>query len=84
MGSNNPSSLKKVAPMDEVVTDYDRAHFQHYVQLLDARSAGINGDVMCRTISNIDPDLDPDGAQQTLQSHLDRAIWMARIGFRQI
>jgi hypothetical protein len=84
VGSEYPDRLRKLAPTDDVVTDYDRAHFQHYVRLLDARTQGVSPDEMCRSILEIDPASEPDGARMTLTSHLDRAAWMSRVGFRKI
>lgn len=84
MCSNSLGSQRLAAPTGEVVTDYDRAHFRHYIQLLDAHSAGVDSDIMCRSILDIDPDKDPEDAHRILESHLDRAVWMSKIGFRQI
>ena len=83
MNSTYPGGLKRVAPTVDAVTEYDRAHFYHYIWLLDAHSAGMTSDEMCRNILDIDPTTDPDGAHKTLQSHLDRAVWMSNVGFRQ-
>jgi hypothetical protein len=82
--SNHPGSLTRSAPTGGVVTDYDRAHFQLYVRLLDAHYAGLEADDICRQILEIDPASDPEGAQETLRSHLARAIWMSGVGFHQI
>lgn len=82
MGSKYPDGLRRTAPTDATVTDYDRAHLQDYIRLLDARAAGMSGDDMCRAILEIDPAA--EGAQATLRSHLERASWMSSEGFRQI
>ncbi len=84
MGSVYPSGLRRLAPTDDVVTDYDRAHFQQYVRLLDAQTEGLSADEMCRAILEIDPLIQPDAARMTLKSHLDRATWMTRVGFHKI
>ena len=84
MGSELPSELRRAAPAGDTVTDYDRVHFLRYIRLLDAFSAGINNDEMCRTILEIDPARDPESARGILRSHLDRAVWMSNVGFRQI
>jgi hypothetical protein len=73
-----------MAPTDDVVTDYDRAHFQRYVRLLDARKQGVSADDMCRHILEIDPASEPENAKLILTSHLDRATWMSRVGFHKI
>ena len=84
MGSKNPGGLSDAAPSGDVITDYDRAHLQLYIRLLDARSAGTSSDDMCRVILEIDPTTDPDSAQKLLESHLERADWLCSVGFRQI
>ena len=84
MSSNYPNGLRRLAPSDTTVTDYDRAHLQDYIRLLDARAADMSGDDMCKIILEIDPANDPEGTQETLRSHLERAAWMSSVGFRQI
>ncbi len=84
MGSNNAGRLRDVAPRGDVITDYDRAHFQVYIRLLDARSGGKSSDDMCRIILEIEPTTNPDSTLKLLESHLERADWMCRVGFRQI
>lgn len=84
MGSKNPGSVKEAAPSGDVVTDYDRAHLQLYIRLLDAHSAGASDDEMCRIVLEIDPEDDPVTAKQLLENHLERAKWMSSVGFRQI
>ena len=84
VGSKNPGGLIEPAPNGDVVTDYDRAHLQLYIRLLDARSAGTSSDDMCRFILEIDPISEPDNSQKLLESHLERADWMSSVGFRQI
>jgi hypothetical protein len=82
--SKNPGGLIETVPSGDLVTDYDRAHLQLYIRLLDARSAGTSSDDMCRLILEIDPTSDRDRAQKLLASHLERADWMSSVGFRQI
>ena len=84
MVSKNPGGLREPAPSGDVVTDYDRAHLQLYIRLLDARSAGASSDDMCRFILEVDPTSDPVGTHKLLKSHLERADWMSSVGFRQI
>jgi hypothetical protein len=82
--SDYPGGLARLAPSGDVVTDYDRAHFQFYVRLLDAHYAGLNDKSICSEILEIDPASDPEGSQEVLRSHLERAIWMSSVGFHQI
>jgi hypothetical protein len=84
VGSEYPVGLRRLAPTDDVVTDYDRAHLQQYVRLLDARTQGVSTAEMCRQILEIDPAATAEEAEMTLKSHLDRAVWLTSVGFRQL
>jgi hypothetical protein len=84
VGSKLPLGLKRVAPVANVVTEYDRKHFKQYVALLDALASGVDEDTMCRDILHLDPTTESIQAKETLKSHVERAQWMCRIGFRQI
>ncbi len=79
-----PSGLRPLAPSDDVITKYDRMHFQQYVKLLDALAAGKDFDEMCECILKIDPTKDRAKAHRTLESHIKRARWISDKGFRQI
>ena len=69
-------------PDSPVLTDYDRAHVQLYIRLLDAASSGVQWMVAAREILNIDPTLDLVSAKRTFDSHLARAEWMTKVGYR--
>lgn len=84
MGSRLPPGLRRSAPTRSVVTDYDRSHFKQYIQLLDAQTSAMDQDEMCRLILGIDPEKDRESAYRTLKSHVDRAVWMTKIGYRLI
>ncbi len=64
------------------LTDYDRAHLQVYIQLLDADAAGIPWQEVVRLISNLDPIADPATAKRSYDAHLARAQWMTRVGYQ--
>jgi hypothetical protein len=84
MTTELPAGLKSLAPSSDAVTQYDRDHLQEYVKLLDAVARGMNDDEMCGCILKIDPSYDRSQAHQTLESHIRRAQWMTKTGFRQI
>lgn len=84
MGLKLPIGLQPVAPTGSAITEYDRAHFQHYVRLLDGDSAGLDDDELCKSILDMDPAPDRNRARRILRSHLERARWMSKAGFRQI
>ena len=81
MGSK-PIVVGSCPPDSPALTDYDRAHVQLYIRLLDAASSGVQWMVAAREILNIDPTLDLDSAKRTFDSHLARAEWMTRVGYR--
>jgi hypothetical protein len=75
------SPITAMAPQDEVVTAYDERHFPLYVQLLDAKAAGMSEDELCRTVLHLEP---IESAKAILASHVARATWMTEKGFRQL
>jgi hypothetical protein len=71
-------------PWSDRVTDYDRDHFVIYVRLLDAERDGACADDMARNILGIDPAKEPDRAKRALASHLNRAHWMTKQGYKDL
>ena len=71
-------------PQSESVTAYDRAHLAIYLSLLYAAGEGESDHVMARNILMIDPEKEPDRAQQALESHLKRARWLAKSGYQSL
>jgi hypothetical protein len=84
VGLKLPIGLQPVAPTGNAITDYDRAHFQQYVRLLDGYSAGLDDDELCKSILDMDPRPDRNAARRILRSHLERARWISQAGYRQI
>jgi hypothetical protein len=72
------------APTGDKLTDYDRLHLITYIRLLDADTDGIPWEEASRLILHIDPDTDPKRAKCAHHSHLARAQWMTRVGYRHI
>ena len=72
------------APTTDKLTDYDRLHLITYIRLLDADADGIPWEEASRLILHIDPDTEPKRAKYAHQSHLSRAQWMTRVGYRHI
>lgn len=72
------------APWSDHLTDYDRAHFDIYLRLLDATAEGAAEAEIIRVVLRVDPVGDPDRAQKMLQSHLKRARWMTETGYRDL
>jgi hypothetical protein len=66
------------------VTDYDRAHAAELLRLLDAADAGAPWDQAVEAIFGVDPASEPNRARRVYDSHLARAKWLAREGYRQL
>jgi len=79
---NDTHKLQTLAPTDEKITPYDRAHFKLYLQLLDAEEHGVGWQTVASDIMNLDSN---DASAKTCwQSHLRRAKWMRESGYRQL
>lgn len=72
------------APTANQLTDYDRLHLITYIRLLDADADGIPWEEASRSILHIDPETELERARRAHQSHLARAQWMTRVGYRHI
>ncbi len=79
----NPEIADEV-PWSDTVTPYDEAHFVVYLRLLDAAAEGADEDEMSRIVLGIDPARESERARKALKSHLERARWMARSGYRDL
>ncbi len=72
------------APDEQVLTHYDQQHAVTYVRLLDAEKAGADWQEVARIVLGIDPISEPDRARRAYESHLARAKWVARHGYRDL
>jgi Uncharacterized conserved protein (DUF2285) len=73
-----------LAPIADVLTDYDRQHMITYLRLLDAQDEGVNWTDVARVVLQIDPTLEPERARRAWETHLARAIWMVDEGYRHL
>src|SRR3546814_4213407 len=71
-----------LAPTENTLTDYDLSHLVTYLRLLDAAAAGADPDEVARIVLHIDPAREPERARRAHRSHLDRAEWLTREGYR--
>lgn len=71
-------------PVSDRVTPYDERHMVTYLRLLDADADGAGWQEIVRLIFAIDPAACPDRARRIHASHLERARWMARQGYRDL
>lgn len=69
------------APVDNVLTDYDRSQILTYARLLDAERDGFDWIETAAEILLLDVASDPAAAKCCWQSHLDRAHWFVDGGF---
>jgi hypothetical protein len=69
-------------PPDSVLTVYDEEHVITYLRLLDADAAGADWREVARIVLHLDPDDESDRARRAFDSHLSRAKWMTKQGYR--
>jgi hypothetical protein len=73
-----------LAPFDLALTAYDERHAFTYMRLLDADAKGADWREVARIVLHIDPDREPVRARQAFDSHLARAKWISRYGYRHL
>lgn len=71
-----------IAPSGSEFTEYDRAHIKLYMRVHDAHEDGADWREAVRIVFGIDPDQEPDRAMRVHDSHLARARWMIKSGYR--
>lgn len=71
-------------PWSDSITPYDEGHLVVYLRLLDASADGASTGEMARIVLGIDPGKEPQRAERAVDSHLRRARWMSRVGYRQL
>lgn len=72
----------EVAPSGDALTAYDRTHVKLYMRLLDAHADGADWREAVEILFGIDPLHEPDRARRVHDSHLERAHWMTKVGYR--
>lgn len=72
------------APTLEIITPYDEQHHITYLRLLDAEAEGADWTEVARTVLHRDPVTEADRTRRCWESHLTRARWMTKIGYRRI
>lgn len=76
------SPFELAPPQSDSITPYDESHFITYLRLLDADAEGADWREAVQIIFEIDADTEPDRARQVHDSHLKRARWMTKAGYR--
>lgn len=72
------------APTGNEITSYDERHFVTYLRLLDARAEGADWKEVAQIVLHRDPVADEMRTYRCWQSHLERAQWLSREGYRKL
>lgn len=72
------------APTSDEITAYDEQHFVTYLRLLDANAEKADWKEIARIVLHRDPDINESQTYSCWQSHLERAQWLSRTGYRRI
>lgn len=72
------------APTGHTITAYDERHFVTYLRLLDAKAEGADWQEVAQIVLHRDPATDERRTYRCWQSHLKRAQWLSREGYREI
>jgi Uncharacterized conserved protein (DUF2285) len=73
-----------IAPTERSLTLYDHEHAITYMRMLDADAEGADWRAVTRIVLHIDPDQDVQRARRAFESHLARAKWMSREGYKHL
>lgn len=76
--------ISDMAPVEPVLTSYDEEHHITYLRLLDADNEGADWKEVTKIVLHIDPEREPERARRVWESHLARARWMSRSGYRHL
>ena len=71
-------------PGGEQLTPYDERHAATYLRLLGAEDEGADWREAVRIIFGLDPEREAERARIVYESHLERARWMTRSGYRHL
>jgi len=72
------------APDGPDITVYDEAHFVTYLRLLDAERDGADWTEVARIVLHRDPAREEARTRRCFESHLARAQWMTKRGYRRL
>lgn len=73
-----------LAPTVASITAYDEQHFVTYLRLLDARAENADWKQVALIVLHRDPASDEMQTYRCWQSHLERARWLSRAGYKRI
>lgn len=73
-----------LAPTDGDITAYDEQHFVTYLRLLDAKAENADWKEVARIVLHRDPVAEELRSYRCWQSHLERAQWLSREGYKRL
>ena len=73
-----------LAPSGNVMTAYDEQHFVTYLRLLDAKAEDADWKEVAQIVLHRDPSFEELRTYRCWQSHLERAQWLSREGYKRI
>ena len=76
------SSFQDQPPQLDRISSYDEKHLADYIRLLDAEAEGADWREVVSIIFGIDPNKESERARLVYESHLARAHWMTKSGYR--
>ena len=83
-GIPQDSTVADEAPTSGQLTAYDRSHMLTYIRLLDAATEGAAWEEVCSVLFAIDAAEEPLRARRMYNSHMRRAEWFSRQGYRDL
>jgi len=72
------------APTTPEITLYDEVHFVTYLRLLDSEADGVGWKIVAQVVLHRDTVADHDRSKRCWESHLARAQWMIKLGYRRL
>ena len=76
--------IADMAPSEDALTDYDYRLLVVYMRLLDAAKENADWRDVTRIVLKIDADKEPLRARRIYDTHLARASWMTKRGYRHL
>ena len=76
--------MDDVAPTGDGITTYDERHFVTYLRLLDAKAEDAEWKEVAKIVLHRDPVAEELRSYRCWQSHLERAQWLSREGYKRI
>ena len=72
------------APSGPTITPYDEQHYVTYIRLLDASRDDADWSEVARIVLHRDPVTEEARTRRCWESHLARARWLSKGGYRRI